>query len=114
MCSIILNCFTVQHDAVEITVTRHPWSLKITILGTKWLSRKVGAYQCKFVVLGLIDEKVRMLRNVTIEEVYKWKRQTHLFLGCIRNALTNLHILKDKCKKDVLSQKDIDGHQIEI
>jgi hypothetical protein len=30
---------------MEITVTCHPWSLKITILGTKRVSRKVGAYQ---------------------------------------------------------------------
>ena len=45
MCSIILNCFTIQHDAMEITVTCHPWSLKITILGTKQVSKKVGAYQ---------------------------------------------------------------------
>ena len=33
-----------MNDAMEITVTCHPWSLKITILGTKWLSRKMGAY----------------------------------------------------------------------
>jgi hypothetical protein len=26
-------------------VTCHPWSLKITILGTKRVSRKMGAYQ---------------------------------------------------------------------
>jgi hypothetical protein len=26
-------------------VTCHPWSLKITILGTKQVSRKMGAYQ---------------------------------------------------------------------
>ena len=43
--SVILNCFTIQHDAMEITVTCHPWSLKITILGTKRVSRKMGAYQ---------------------------------------------------------------------
>jgi hypothetical protein len=29
---------------MEITVTCHPWSLKITILGTKQVSRKMGAY----------------------------------------------------------------------
>jgi hypothetical protein len=33
---------------MEITVTCHPWSLKITILGTKRVSRKVGAYQFRF------------------------------------------------------------------
>ena len=47
MCPIILNCFTIQHDVMEITVTCHPWSLKITILGTKQVSRKMGAYQCQ-------------------------------------------------------------------
>ena len=45
MCSIILNCFTTQHDAIEITVSWHPWSLKINILGTKRVSRKMSAYQ---------------------------------------------------------------------
>jgi len=30
---------------MEITVTCRPWSLKITILGTKRVSRKMGAYQ---------------------------------------------------------------------
>jgi predicted metal-binding protein len=35
MCSIILNCFTIQYHAMEITVTCDPWCLKITILGTK-------------------------------------------------------------------------------
>jgi len=44
MYSIILNCFTAQNDAMEITVICHPWSLKITILGTKRVSRKMGAY----------------------------------------------------------------------
>jgi len=44
MCSIILSCFTIQHDAMEITVTCHSWSLKITILGTKQVSRKMGTY----------------------------------------------------------------------
>ena len=44
MGSIILSFFTTQHDAMEIKVTYHPWSLKITILGTKWVSRKLGAY----------------------------------------------------------------------
>jgi transposase InsO family protein len=44
MCSIILNYFAIQHDAMEITVTCHPWSLKITILGTKQVFRKMGAH----------------------------------------------------------------------
>ena len=35
-------------------------------------------------------------------------------LGWIRDVFTNSYILKNKFKKDVLSQKDIDGHQIEI
>jgi transposase InsO family protein len=43
VCSIILSCFTIQHDAMEITVGCHPWSLKVTILGTKRVSRKLGA-----------------------------------------------------------------------
>jgi hypothetical protein len=42
-----LGCFTIQHDAMEITVTCHPWSLKITILGTKRVSRKMGAYHLR-------------------------------------------------------------------
>jgi hypothetical protein len=29
---------------MEITVTCHPWSLKITILGSKRVSKKMGAY----------------------------------------------------------------------
>ena len=37
--------FTNQRDAMEITLTCHPWSLKKTILGTKQVSRKMGAYQ---------------------------------------------------------------------
>jgi hypothetical protein len=45
MCSIILNYFTIQRYAMEITVTCHPWSLKITILGTKQVPRKMSAYQ---------------------------------------------------------------------
>jgi hypothetical protein len=32
---------------MEITVTCHPWSLKITILGTKRVSRKMGAYHLR-------------------------------------------------------------------
>jgi len=32
MCLIILSCFTIPHDAMEITMTCHPWSLKRTIL----------------------------------------------------------------------------------
>ena len=53
MCSIILNCFTIQHDDMEITVTCRPWSLKITILGTKRVSRKMGAYQKRLLRLRL-------------------------------------------------------------
>ena len=32
---------------MEITMTFHPWGLKITILGAKQVSRKMGAYQLK-------------------------------------------------------------------
>jgi transposase InsO family protein len=35
---------TRRHGNNEITVTCHPWSLKITILGTKQVSREMGAY----------------------------------------------------------------------
>jgi len=38
MCSIILSCFPIQHDTIEITVTCHPRSLKITNLVTSQVS----------------------------------------------------------------------------
>ena len=42
---------------MEITVTCNPWSLKITILGTKHVSRKIGAYQRKQ-MMKLINVKL--------------------------------------------------------
>jgi len=41
---------------MEITVICHPWSLKITILGTKRVFRKMGAYHKKNLLPELADE----------------------------------------------------------
>ena len=47
-------------------MTCRPWSLKITILGTKQVSRKVGAYHGAVQYKGkLIDAaSIRMVQNI--------------------------------------------------
>ena len=85
---------------------------------------------CGEKILGHTRKTVNKKVYVCCSKVYKWKGKdvaechnrrgmqmdaTDTFvLGSIRDVFINSHILKDKFKKDVLSQKDIDSHQIEI
>ena len=85
---------------------------------------------CGEKILGHTRKTVNKRVYVCCSKVYRWKGKdvaecnnrrgmqmdaTDTFvLGCIRDVFTNSHILKDKFKKDVLSQKNIDSHQIEI
>ena len=81
-------------------------------------------------ILGHTRKTVNKRVYVCSSKNYKWKGKdvrecdnrrglqmdaTDTFvIGCIREVMSNSHILKDKFKKDVLSQKDVDSSQIEI
>jgi len=79
-----LNCFTIQHDAMEITVTCHPWSLKITILGTKQVSRKMGAYHP-----GPIDQLLNEQKVVVVEDTVSSKVDSTIAVKVDKERLEN-------------------------
>ena len=67
---------------MEITVSFHPWGLKITILGANQVSRKMGAYQAERLRRGE-NVQNRQLQTCLNIDVYtqseaEWQEQLEL------------------------------------